>query len=250
MGQKLEGGELSKPISGSGIIIGGEKTLEELLAEEEAREMGETLVPDNLASYHKTYAKHKERRESNGPARVLTRREINAEQWEKNMENAKTIEGVIAASLLSGREVSGKELQNNCLRRINGLTKKKYSTRSTYLFHKTDFGKLIESRREARGRSYKLVSAALELKPEELLQFVYKTKARDVIVEHHKGLRPYLEEVKKEKVNPEKVEHGGVVENKPEETSARAKIQSIVPSTLGVNIFVSGKVEVIFRWDR
>ena len=258
---RLRGGDLSRPSSGSAVTIDG-KTLEEYIAEEEAKELGEELHPDHLSVYHKSRPRYAEKKEGKGPTRILTRREINAENWEKIMENQKSIEGVIASLLLSGREVRGAEIQNNCMRQL-GITKKKYSTRSTYLYHKTDFGKFIESRRDGKGAAYKLVPAALDCKPEELMLFIYKgnDKARETVLEHHKGLRPYLEvdkEKKESKIDKKISDYSDMMDEAKEKlakvrekdvaTALNNSIKPIVPSSLGVNIVVSGKVEVVFRF--
>jgi len=255
MSERLKGGELKQSPSKSGVTISGNKTLEEFIAEEEAKELGEVLTPDNLPSYHKARPKYSEQKEPNGTTRILTRREINAEQWEKIMESQKSIEGVIAALLLSGREVTGREIQNNCVRQL-GITKKKYSQRSTYLYHKTDFGKFIISRRSGKGASYKLVPAALECKPEELLYFVYKGnhKSRELVLEHHKGLKPYLEE-KPKRTHEELLEEAKEKFKKAKEgklqssTKISTAIGDVVSQELGVKVSVSGRVEVIFKWE-
>jgi len=258
MGKRIivRGGELPPSQSKSRVTV-GDKTLEELLAEEEAKEMGDQLIPDNVIPYHKSRARYQESKESNGPTRVLTRREINAENWEKNMENQKTMEGVIATLLLSGREVTGREIQNNCVRQLN-ITKKLYSQRSTYLYHKTDFGKFIESRRDGKGAAYKLVAAAMECKPEELVHFVYKgnKKARETILEHHKGLRPYLESPEKEKkkeaiVKKAKEKFGKAIDSHDDNESSNIAdaISNVVAQELGVNVSVMGRVEVVFKWE-
>jgi len=245
----VKGGELPPPQSKSGVTAGS-MTLEELIAEEESKEMGEQLTPDNVIPYHKGRGRYKETKEPNGATRILTRREINAENWEKIMENEKTIEGVIASLLLSGREVSGREIMNNCVRQLN-ITKKMYSQRSTYVYHKTDFGKFIESRRDGKGASYKLVSAALECKVEELLHFVYKgnVKGRETILEHHKGLRPYLES--SEKKEDQVKEKSKKPEPPSKETSSgiATAINNVVAQELGVNVSVSGRVEIVFKWE-
>ena len=240
----IKGPDIPKD-SGSGVKI-GDRTLEEFIAEEESREIGEVLTPERKPVYHKGYDKHLAYKESSGHTRIYTRREINAENWEKIMENQKTIEGVIAALLLSGREVTGRELQNNCVRQLS-ITKKKYSTRSTYLFHKTDFGKFITSRRDGKGAVYKLVPAALDCKPEELLFFIYKgnDEARNKVLEHHKGLAAYLEpkEKKKEEVTtkdltPTTRDTGKFIRN---------VVSEAIAQELGVNVKVSGRVEIVFK---
>ena len=249
----VKGGELPRPLSGSGITVGDE-TLEEIVAEEESKEIAEEMTPENLALYRKNRSRIKAHKESNGPTRILTRREINAENWEKTMEQQKTIEGVIASLLLSGREVTGREMQNNCVRQIQGVTKKLYSQRSTYLYHKTDFGKFVVSRRDGKGAAYKLVAAALECKVEELLRFVYKgdKKGRETILDHHKGLRPYLESPAKEKKAEDRAKEKA---KKPEPPSKETSIgiataiRDVVAQELGVNVSVSGRVEIVFKWE-
>lgn len=247
MGRRIivKGGELPDQKSGSGVTI-GEHTLEEFVAEEESKEIGEVLTPDRRPVYHKGYDKHLAYRESSGHTRIYTRREINAENWEKIMESQKTVDGIVASLLLSGREVTGRELQENCIRQLN-IPKKKYSMRSTYLFHKTDFGKFITSRRDGKGATYKLVPAALECKPEELLYFVHKSniEAREKVLEHNKGLAAYLDPDEKEK----KAESKDNLLAK-EETVKKAMTSAVaeaISQSLGVNVNVSGRIDIVFK---
>jgi hypothetical protein len=172
--------------------------------------------------------------------------------WEKIMENQKTIEGVITSLLLSGREVTGRELQNNCMRQLN-VTKKKYSQRSTYMFHKTDLGKFIVSRRDGKGASYKLVAAALECKVDELVIFVYKgnKEGRAAVLEHHKGLAPYLEEKAEEKKDEASDKLSKKKEKQEKSTSdgIATAINNVVSQELGVNVSVDGRIEIVFKWE-
>ena len=245
------GGDLPAPQSGSGITIAGSTTLEEFVDTEASKETGEALVPDkNLPGhsrrFNRGYDRYESKKGARQPARVYTRREINAMEWEKIMENQKTVDGVIASLLLSGREVTGRELQENVVRQLN-TTKKKYSTRSTYLFHKTDFGKFIESRRDGKGAAYKLVPAALECKPEELLFFVHKsnTKARNAVLEHHKGLVAYLEEEKEAPTSKPEKDLTPKVE--PTGKTVQEAVATAIVQELGVNVNVSGRIEIVFK---
>jgi hypothetical protein len=249
MGNKtLKGGDLPPPRSGSAVTV-GDKTLEEYVDEQEGREFKDRLTPDNVIPYHKNRARYADHKEPTDPARVLTRREINAENWEKIMENQKTVDGVITALLLSGREVSGRELMNNCVRQINGLTKKKYSTRSTYLFHKTDFGKFIQSRRSGKGATYKFVAAALECKPEELMYFIYKDRkeAREQVLEHHVGLKPYLEDPAPKSKDPVKPKTTTPQLSQPPVDNVVEVVREAIGKALGVEVKVSGRVEIVFK---
>jgi hypothetical protein len=226
----------------------GDRTLEEYIDEQEGYEVRKGLTPDVIPFKHRQgkvkYADHKEPLQ---PARVLTRREINAENWEKIMENEKTVDGVITALLLSGREVTGKELMNNCLRQISGLTKKKYSTRSTYLFHKTDFGKFITSRRSGKGASYKFVPAALDCKPEELMHFIYKDakQARATVLAHHVGLKPYIEEPAPKSKDYLKSTTPQL--SQPPVDNVVEVVREAIGQALGVEVKVSGRVEIVFK---
>ena len=262
---RITGGELSRPASKSAVTVGNQ-TLEEVLAEEESKNIGETLTPTNLSFYHKKKAKYADTKGPSSHTRIYTRREINAMTWEKMLDDQKTIEGVIASILLSGKEVPGTEIQNTCVRHLN-ITKKRYSTRSTYLYNKTDFGKFIESRRDAKGRCFKLVPAALDCKPGELMHFVYKGnhKARNAVLEHHKGLMAYLAEAKsKEKRERSKEENEAIKKKMAElrerkalikevkegtKNSLTTAINEVVSKTLGVNVSVGGKIEIVFKWE-
>jgi len=270
MSEKFKGGELPRPPSASGILIGGNVTLEEHIFLEEAKELGEELTPDNVKPYHKTKMKYKEHKESNNPGRILTRREINEEQWERIIMSQTTIDGAIIGALLSGREMSGTELRDAVLQAIPGSTPKQYSTRSTYIFHKTDFGRFIKSRRSAKGRMFKLVTAALDCTVEDLIPFIYKTQVdeRTAILNKHIALQPFLQENDSEEIEentesekqikPEEpkiepkdvnVEDSEIV--KDTEVSVNNAIKNAitnVSNSLGINVTVNGKVEIVFKW--
>lgn len=167
------------------------------------------------------------------------------------MEHEKTMEGVMAALLLSGREVPGVELMNNCMRRLN-VVKKKYSQRSSYLFSKTDFGRFVVKRREGKGTAYKLVPAALELKVEELMHFVYKgnKKGREAILEHHKGLRPYLEVEKPIEPDPPNSDEDTASDEPAKAAPIMTNlIENAISQALGVNVIVKGRIDIVFRWE-
>jgi hypothetical protein len=272
MTEKLKGGELSQSESASKITVGGQ-TVEEWVAIKEARELGEELVPDNVIPYRKVRLKHKETTESSSFGRILTRREINEEQWEKIMEKQKTIEGVIIAALLSGREMSGTQLKDLVLKELPAKIQKDYQSRASYIFRKTDFGKFIVDRPEGSGKAFKLIPAALDCTVEELTSFLYldnkRMAIRKKVLEKHQGLQPYLgphdPPTKGKKIIEEWEEKPGVgPESGPEEESkapklkkledfevaAKNAIQSTIPNPFGVNVFITGKVEIVFRWDK
>jgi hypothetical protein len=265
MTEKLKGGELDPSPSKSRITVGGQ-TIEEYVAIKEARELGEELVPDNVKPYHKTRLKHQETKGSSSFGRILTRREINEEQWEKIMEAQKTIDEVIITSLLSGKEMSGNQLREAVIKHIPDTTPKSYSTRSSYIYHKTDLGKLIKCRRSAKGMAYKFVPAALDCTVEELAPFLYKgeMEKRQAILDRHIGLKPYLKpnapSTKGKKIiEPweEKAGPGpGTIEPEKQkkledfEVEAKHAIQNVMPNPLSLNVNIIGKVEIVFRWDK
>jgi hypothetical protein len=86
--------------------------------------------------------------------------------------------------------------------------------------------------------------------------FIYKgnDSAREKVLEHHKGLRPYLEEKPKKDrreldlLEAAKEKFKEAKEKKESTASTNTSIRPVVPSSLGVNIVVSGKVEVVFRF--
>jgi len=268
MTKTFKGGEIPKSPSASGILIGGKVTLEEHVFLEEAKELGEELTPDNVKPYHKTKIKYKDHKESNKPGRILTRREINKEQWEKIIMAQTTIDSVIIGALLSGREIAGTELMNIVLEKVPEKLKTDYSCRSSYMFHKTDFGKFVTDRQVGNGKMFKLVTAALDCTVDELLPFLYKEKVdeRLATLDKHIALRPFLEQTK-----PEKQIEVESVEFKPDEPKVEPEIVNLkdfenikktnekvntaiesaiskVINELGINVTVNGKVEFVFKW--
>lgn len=242
MGKVIRGGELKPSRSASAIEIGG-RTLEEVIAREESKDMEETLVPDKVIKYSKVKARHASHKEPNGPGRVFSVVEINAEKWESIMETMSTVEGVIVASLLSGKEVTGIQLRENCLKQVSGADKKSYLIKSSYIFSKTPFGKLITKRREGKGTAYRLVPAALDCRVDELMVFVGggSSKARNTVLDHHKALRPYLEESETKTSETPKLK-----EPIPDISNA---IGTAISKALGVNVSVQGKIEIVFKWE-
>lgn len=240
--------------SASGITIGG-KTIEEIVAEEESKEMGEELTPDRIAPYHKCRSRHKTYTESNGFSRVWSRREINAATWEKMLMDSKDIYQSIIGVLLSGREMPGQEICRTVITTKAGITKKEYTQKSTYLFNKTDFGKLLIRRREGKGFAFKLCSAALDCKQEELMVFTYAAsrypKRREQVLAHHKSLRPYFEpdpDQTTSKADPQK--SPGLNDlSKPaaSKTAISAALETALSNLLGVNVNVSGRIEIVFK---
>ena len=272
MTEKMKGGELPPSESASKITVGGQ-TVEEWVAIKEARELGEELVPDNVIPYRKVRLKHKETTESSSFGRILTRREINEEQWEKIMEKQKTIEGVVISALLSGTEMSGTQLKDLVLKELPAKIQKDYQSRASYIFCKTDFGKFIVDRPEGGGKAFKLIPAALDCTVEELTSFLYldnkRMAIRKKVLEKHQGLQPYLVPRKParkgKKIIEEWEERSGVgldpgpkaksklpKQKQLEDTELAAKnaIQGIIQNPLGLNVTITGKVEIVFRWDK
>ena len=244
----VKGGEIDKPCS-SGITIGG-KPLEEHLAEEEGRDLGETLEPDGVAIYHKQGKYHKDHKEPNSFGRVWTRREVNKATWEKMLMSARTMDEAIVAILLGGSEVTGSKIRDHIVKSVSGASNKKYAQRMNYLMTKTDLGKLVERRSEGKGKAYKLVSAALDCRPEELAAFAMKSSnSRDQVLAHHKGLIPYIQADKKQA--PDKPDPGQSADNgRLSKVSGpiASVLETALSESLGVNVNVSGCIEIKFTF--
>jgi hypothetical protein len=118
-----------------------------------------------------------------------------------------------------------------------------------YLMTKTDLGKVIERRHEGKGKAYKLVTAALDCRPEELATFAYKSKARDKVLAHHKALKPYLQadesEAKPELTHKAKADLADLGRPGREITGI---LETALSETLGVNVTVSGCIEIKFTF--
>jgi hypothetical protein len=244
---KLKGGELEKSCS-SDITFEG-RPLEEVLAEEEGKEMGEVLASDKISIYRKSGDGFTTHAEGHGPGKIWTRREVNKHTWEKMLMDSNTIDNAIIAVLLSGGEVSGSVIRDRVLTSLPGVTNKKYAQRMNYLMTKTDLGKVIERRQEGKGKAYKLVTAALDCRPEELATFAYKSKARDKVLAHHKALKPYLQadesEAKPEPDPKSKVDLGLLT---PPNGPITAALETALSESLGVNVTVSGCIEIKFTF--
>jgi len=245
----VKGGEIEKECT-SGITIGG-IPLEEHLAEEEGKELGEALAPDRVVIYHKGGKSYKSKKESNSFGRIWTRREINKHTWEMQLMKTNSIDKAAIVILLAGREVVGSEIRDYVLKVIGGATNKKYAQRMNYLMTKTDLGKLVERRRAGKGIAYTLVAAALDCRPEELETFAYKTSDRDKVLAHHKGLIPYIQadkpSTKKEPDPPIKDDLGLLT--KPGEPF-KSILETALSESLGVNVNVTGCIEIKFTFGQ
>jgi len=242
------------PQSGSAITVkyagaGKAMTLEEVRAAEEAKELGETLVPDTVVPYHKARTKFKEANGITKAGRVLTRREINKEQWEKQLMDANSIDEAIIAVLLEGKEVLGSDIRDQVLKTQPEVSNKKYAMRCSYLMHKTDFGLLVERRRAGKGVAYKLVTAALDCRVQELAVFAYKhDKAREEVLAHHKALKPYFESADKPATRwRDQAKSPDLQPPTKPPLEIQGTIENAISNALGLNVSVQGRIEIVFK---
>jgi hypothetical protein len=159
-----------------------------------------------------------------------------------------SMDSAFITALLSGKEMFGPDICKLVLQSVPGATQKKYDMRISYLVHKTDLGNIIEGSRAGKGRSYRLATAALDCKPEELLTFCYKDPRRNAVLEHHKALRPYFEAKKPEPTEspkPAKQATGGDLAGAM--PKIKGALETVLTNALGVNVIVSGRIEFVFK---
>lgn len=254
-------------LSASGVTIGGSKTLEQFLAEQEEKEETNEYVS---GSKQPLYLKPRSRiatimKRKGGVVRIYSRREINIEHWKEHLMNLKSsnlsktakLDRAILQILLSGKEIIGKDLAALVLQALPGTSKKSYDIRASHLTRQTDLSKLIEIRRIGNNNCFKLVTPALDLRVEELHTFAYKNmQNREEVLRSHKGLRPYFEPEKKTPIqtpDKDKIEP----EPQPDEPdlSTTEKInaglnnvlEQAISTALGIEVNVSGRVEIVFK---
>ncbi len=244
------------PKSGSSIRIkyAGRsiKTLEEVIEEEVTKEKAKKITPDPVIPHHrKQIPKFPAKNGRKGLAKIFTRREINKLKWKEIAMDATSIDECIAVVLLRGQEVSGPEIRGELAKVGKSFEKKKFQQRFSFILHKTGFGKLVESRREGKGRMFKLVTPALDLTGKELANFSYKGKATEEVLANHPALNVYFEDkekpVHKEPQPGKKTDLGDLVEATGPLNGALEKVLS---QELGVNVQVSGRVEIVFKLGR
>lgn len=253
-------------LSGSGVTIGGSKTLEEYLDEQEAKEdASEYAEEGKKPKYFKPRSRYKGENGKSSITRLYTRREINEEHWKEylmnlqrtNLSKTAQLDRAILQILLSGKEIIGKDLAVLVMEALPKITKKSYDIRASHLTRKTDLARVIEIRRIGNNNCFKLVTPALDLTAEELHTFAYKDPAkRHNILRKHKGLRPYFEPDKKEpiqlpeqpKKEPEPLPDTPKKELKePEPTWSNELIGQAISRALGIEVNVSGKIEFVFK---
>ena len=91
--------------SGSGITIGGRKTLEEYVAEEERKEAGEQAQPDKVYPFHGARMQYQQRKDRNGKPRTWTQLELNQETWRQamiNFDDKTPMSTVVLGALIDG----------------------------------------------------------------------------------------------------------------------------------------------------
>ena len=241
--------------SGSGITI-GDQTLEEYLDEEKAKEDGKVVnTPDPVSLRHRIHIRYKDKKQPDGTGKLWTRKEIRMENWEQELGKAKTVDTGVSIILLRGEEVTGREIKElMTLYTKFDSDDRRVEARLSHLINKTDYGKLVERRREGKGLAYRLVPAALDLTPSELIAFVYakETPKRELIAKY-KGLQAYF--------GPDQPDPGqdaqsqGSPENRdlmppapPELLDVTTTIKTALQDALGVNVNVSGRIEIAFKF--
>ena len=261
-------------LSASGITIGGDKPLEEYLAEKETIEEAEEYISaERRPLYTKPRSKIKTMNGKHNITRLYSRREINKEHWGKllmNLQNANLsataqLDRAIIQILLSGKEIIGRDLAVLVRQALPGVTKKSYDIRASHLTRKTDFGRLVEIRRAGNNNCFKLVTAALDLRAEELHVFAYKDmKKREVVLKHHKALRPYFEVAKPDL--SEKLKEAKEKSIKTDEALKEAELapeitpigkewsddihgslETALSKALGIAVNISGRIEIVFK---
>jgi hypothetical protein len=240
--------------SGSGITIGGEKTLEEYLYEEQAKEDSvEVNTPDPVSRKNRPIIRYKDRKGPDGVGRVWTRKEIIMETWEEQIEKTENVDKAFCILFLRGEEYTGTELKQTVIKYFPDKNMRTIEVRLSHILNKTDFGKLILRRREGKGMAMRLVPAALDLTPSELHLFVYKKpKQKKELLEKYIGLKPYFAP---EESGPAMDAHfsgspdpADPVKPITESASISATIETALKEALGVNVHVSGRIEIAFKF--
>lgn len=249
-------------ISGSGITIGGTKTLEEYIDEEKGEEISTELHSQRFSLYNKPTAKIVKGKGKSGNVRIFTRRELNKTMWEKMMTNISKsnvsdlakLDLAILTVLLSGKEMIGREIKDSVLLALPDCDSKRYTIRFSYIVTKTLLSKLLRRQNFGNYSRYRLETAALDLTPQELHVFVYKKKDQIVkVLSDHKSLQAYFElddlqfGRKPKPTKTEKAEETIRVPAKEEKEEIIKSIEKAISKVLGIDVNVNGKIEIVFR---
>ena len=258
-------------LSGSGITIGGSKTLEQFIAEQEAKEESDEYFSEGRKPL---YVKPRSRiekimKKKGGVVRIYSRREININHWKEHLMNLQSsklsqtakLDRAILQILLSGKEIIGRDLATLVMEALPEITKKSYDIRASHLTRQTDLSKLVEIRKVGNNNCFKLVTPALDLTVEELHVFAYKSwQKRHEVLEKYKSLRPYFEEEKPstqievtreldtEEIQPDKEpEMPDLSRSEKIHTEINDVIGQAISKALGIEVNVSGRVEFVFK---
>ena len=256
-------------ISGSGVTIGGSKTLEEYLDEKKAKEDQTELLSECFPLYTKPNTKiidMKKGRKSY--VRQYSRREINIKYWKEQLmevnkgtlSQAAKIDLAILTILLSGKEHVGTELKKLVMEALPEITKKSFDIRCSHLIRKTDISKVVIIKRQGNNNVLKLVTAALDLTPQELHTFAYKNYSKQAeVLAKHKALKPYFETEKSTGPQLEtKIGLSNEADKEPEamptdkgkkwSDEINGTLETALSKALGVDVNVSGRIEIVFKF--
>jgi hypothetical protein len=262
-----------KKESGSGIRYisaeGKVDTLEGHLDEEEKQEKGADLresigVPIYKYKYpirEKDKGDKPHKREST--TKIYSRQEINDMQWEQVMQSSASrhdLTGVIIGALLSGRNFTVEDMVKEVNRIYPSAVESKIKARFFSLYSKSPLRHLLDTKKVGDGtlaKTHRLKAVGRELTPEELDVIYYgRSKAEDltILYEVHPELKSIIEEGEKETGNEEST-HTANVRVQPEEfpmqeisDGIRNAVKTSIES-LGVNVNVSGRVEIVFKFE-
>lgn len=261
-----------KKESGSGIRFisaeGEVDTLEGHLDEEEKKEKAEDLhrsigVPVYKYKYplkNKDKGDKPHKREST--TKIYSREEINSMQWEQVMQSAASrhdLTGVIIGALLSGRSFTVEDMYKEVNRIYPSAVESKVKARFFSLYSKSPLRHLLESKRLGDGslaKTHRLRGIGRDMTPEELNVLYYgKSKPEDtaILFEVHPELKSIIQEGEKGSSDEEETTTPTKEVKRPESFPMQDisnGIKNAVKDTiesLGVNVNVSGRVEIVFK---
>jgi len=246
-------------VSKSGITIEG-KPLEEFVRDVEAQDTYEEekrkANKTKTSIYHKGRCKYKGKTGRSSYTRILTRREINKEKWEDILMTVKHLDLAIITVLLSGREWTGVEIMEQIKKTMPELTKQTFRIRMNALTLKTDLGNVITVRKAGAKNIYRLKTPALDLSPEQVRVFVYKDyKVREEVLDKYPALKTYFPDKRSDPPLPKKQTDKDTTPDVPPDLSKRIwdklseQVEELITKQLGVNVKVSGKVEIVFKFE-
>jgi hypothetical protein len=252
--------------SGSGVTItdadGNQMTLEEVMDDDEAAEVGQAIRSDRYTLYHKPRLVVPGGADQRATTTAYTIAEINDFNWRRRTMTVTKVNvaEAICALIATGEEYSIREIHAAFKKKQSVLNYDSVRFRVTHMFTKTKLKYIVEGARHKGGmqKYYKLLPIASDMLPRDLLSLAYAksnpTEYKDTC-KRFTDVCIYIEEQENDLQNTpkkgiKKPTENTAVKATPEKTPLNIEglLEEKIGEALGMKVEVTGRVEVVFKF--